>query len=242
MNLRKRLSLGQRIRRDKITDIRELIEIEQRQWGPRMRHISSLGTPMAGLGFTGVVVPNTEPVVAPASVSSLAGAINVYQMQSTGTSTWMYAPPGNIRAPQSWRVWAGGTMSTAATTSTLLWTTRVGSSAASVTNPVMGSTAAMAPGSSTSNGATGASVTAAPWWYEAHLGIRTPGTAGTAVGMFNVDLPCQAPIANTATGLGGGFQFSFDMTAGMFWELNLTVSGSPTTGVQLQHFTIIAWD
>ncbi len=244
MNLRKRLSLGQRMRRDKLTDIRELIEVEQRQWGPRMRHIATLGEPMAGLGFTGVVVPNNEPTVAPASVSSQA-EIPLYTINSSGTSTYMWIPAGNLRAPQSLRVWAGGTMTTAATTSTLLWTTRVGSATSAVgsaSNVVMGSTGVMAPGSVNAGGIAGAAVTAAPWWYEAHLGIRTPGTAGTAIGFFNVELPCQAPVANTLTGMGGGFQFSFDMTGGTAWSIGITSSASATTGAQLQHMTIIAWD
>ncbi len=241
MNLRKRLSLGQRMRRDKLTDIRELIEVEQRQWGPRMRHIATLGEPMAGLGFAGVVVPNNEVVVAPASVSSQA-EITLYTIASSGTGTWMWIPPGNLRAPQSLRVFAGGTMTTAATTSTLIWTTRVGSATASANNPVMGSTGVMAPGSVNAGGVAGAAVTAAPWWYEAHLGIRTPGTAGTAIGWFNVELPCQAPVVSTLTGMGGGFQFSFDMTVGTAWGIGITSSASATTGAQLQHMTIIAWD
>jgi len=238
MRLPKRLSLGDRMRRDKLTDIRELIELEQRKWGPRMRVIASTGEPMAGLGFTGVVVPNNEVVVAPASVSSQT-EISLYSFASVGSNTFMYIPPGNFRAPQSWRIWAGGTFSTAATTSTLTWTTRIGTSAASnpSTSASIGATGAMA--ASTTVGAT--AVTAAPWWYEAHLGVRTPGTAGTAYGSFGIEMPINSPTLNTITGIAGG-SVTLDTTQGAYWSIGITSSASATTGAQLQHLTIVAWD
>jgi hypothetical protein len=242
-----RLSLAQRVKRDKITDmkeLRELMEHEMRNWGPRMRYISSMGEPTAGLGFTGVVVPNNEVVVSPASVSSQA-EISLYSFASVGANTWMYIPPGNFRAPQSWRVWAGGTFSTGATTATLIWTTRLGTSNASAPNASasIGATGAMAPGSVSAGGVAGASVTAAPWWYEAHFTVRSPGTSGTAIGWFDVELACQSPPANTMTGMGGtGATITLDTTQGAYYSIGITSSASATTGAQLQALTIVAWD
>lgn len=244
MGLRQRLSLGQRIRRDRITDLRELKEVEQRQWGRRMREIASLGEPMAGLGFTGVVVPNNELITYPASVSSQA-EVNLYTNASSGASTWMWIPPGTFRSPQSFRVWAGGTYSTSATTATMTWTTRIGTNAAAASsNASIGATGAMAPGSVVGGGIAAASATAFPWWYEAHLMVRSPGTTGTCIGMFEVEMACQSPAINTLTGIGatGSVTVTLDTTQGAFWDVSIIGSASPTTGAQLQQMTIVAWD
>lgn len=241
MSLLKRLSLGQRVRRDKITDLRELVELEQRQWGPRLRHISSLGEPMAGLGFAGAAVPNNEVVVSPASVSSQT-EISLYTLASTGASTWMYIPTGNFRSPQGWRIWAGGTFSTGATTTTLTWTSRLGISTTASANASIGATGPMAPGSVIGGGVAATAASAFPWWFEGHFTVRSPGTAGTAIGAFNIELACQSPASNTLTGMGGGASFTLDTTQGAFVCLDITSSASPGTGAQLQQMTIVAWD
>lgn len=247
MSLRKRLSLHQRIRRDKVFDIRELrelVEYEMRDWGPRMRLVKSLGEPTMGLGFAGIVVPNNEVVSTPASVSSQTEISIMGTLASTGASTWMYIPPGNFRAPQSWRIWASGTYSTGATTTTITWTTRMGTTTTASSNASIGATGAMAPGS-VNVGGTGASVTAVPWWYEAHLTITKPGTTGTALGSFNIAMPTGAnPSTNTLSAVAGtgSAGITVDTTQGAFWNIGITSSASPTTGVQLQQFMIVAWD
>lgn len=247
MSLRKRLSLGQRVKRDKITDARELqelMEYEMRDWGPRMRYVRSMGDPVAGLGFTGVVVPNNEPVVAPASVSSQA-EISLYSFASVGSNTWMYIPSGQFRAPQSWRIWAGGTFTTAATTSTLAWTSRLGTNNASnpSTSASFGATGAMAGSTTVAGGTAAVAITAGPWWYEGHVTVRSPGTAGTAFGSFNVEMALNSSTAPTGTinGMAAG-SVTLDTTQGAYYSIGITSSASATTGAQLQALTIVAWD
>jgi hypothetical protein len=48
----------------------ELLEIEQRQWGPGTRFINRTGVPAARLGFAGTVVSNNAPATNLTSTSA----------------------------------------------------------------------------------------------------------------------------------------------------------------------------
>ena len=74
--------------------------------------------------------------------------------------------------------------------------------------------------------------------------VRSPGTTGTGIGMFNVEMAQNSPAANTTTGIAsnGSAGFTLDTTQGAYWSIGITGNASPTTGAQLQHMTIVAWD
>lgn len=212
----------------------DLLTAEQRMWGPRMRVIKAMGTPTAGLGFTGPPVPNAEMDQTPAAVTSTSET-SLYTLASTGSNTFMWIPAGNFRAPQAWLVWAAGVFTTGAAGQTFTWTTRIGTSTTTASNASLGATGAVNPNA-------GATITAGTWNYMGLMVVRTPGTSGTAVGSFNITMGTTATATTSVQALAGiTAAATLDCTQGAFWSIDTTLSAT-TASTQITEMLILAAD
>jgi hypothetical protein len=64
-------------------DIQELASYEVRDWKRRLNAVAASGVPMAGLGFAGTPLPNTEFVNAPTAVTGVTAETNLWTPRST---------------------------------------------------------------------------------------------------------------------------------------------------------------
>lgn len=217
-------------------DLVELVGKEQRRWGQQMRAVKAAGVPTAGLGFTGPVQPNIEPVANLTAVTGVTAETNLYTPATTTNAAFALLPIGSMRAGQAFRIFAGGVVTSTAAGQTVAITSRLGSSATPSSNASLGATGAIALGSTITN---------ALWWYEGHMTIRTvgAGTAATAVNHANIQVGQQAAGSSTSanTGLSGNTTASFDSTIQQGFVISVTPSAAGVS-VTLTQFLLVAWD
>ncbi len=212
--------------------IDELMDIERRDWTVRDRKIKG---PKAGLGFTGVVQPNIEPVVAPAAVTGGTVEVNLYTPGTGTNASWALLPVGTIRAAQTFHVRASGVFTTSLASQTLLFTSRIGTSGTPATNVSVGATGALLPSGS-------AGITAGLWDYSAVLVVRSVGTAGTMLCTSRINLSTTAPpITGTVTGMAGNLVGTVDTTIQQGFVLSMTPSAAAVSA-QILQFVIVAFD
>ena len=226
--LRRQRVLGQFVH----PDIDRIMDLERMEWTVRDRKLRSSGVPMAGLGFAAPILPNTEPITAPASVNA-TGETNLYALSGSG-SDWNSMPAGSLHAPQSLRVVACGVISNSSS-GTEKWGTRIGTSSTTASNVTLGATGGITLGST---------ILTAMWWYEAHATILTAGTGGTMLSTSNVMVAQQAaatPATTSISTVAGNTTGTVDMTVQQNWSI--TVNGSNAAVIcQLTQFMLAAWD
>lgn len=230
-------------------DILKLAGMEQRGWAPRMRKIKNSDVPIAGLGFAAPFYPNAEPTVAATSWTWTATTETCIINASTtppslttlaSNTLWCQIPPGSLRAGCALRVLGCGIFSTTVASTTLTWTSRVGSSTTLASNATLGATGAMNPN-------TGATITAGLWWYEAHGTVRATGSGTTASMVSHATVGMTTTAGGTwtspgvITGMSGNSTATFDSTLANNFLIDNTASAAAGS-TQLTQFMLAAWD
>lgn len=215
-------------------DLNEAITLEAREWVTRSRAIRD---PIAGLGFTGVVTPNTEPTVAPSAITGGTVEANLYTPATTSNAAWALLPIGVIRAPQAYRIMAAGTITSSGAAQTCGFGMRLGTSATATTNAPFGQTGPISL----------ASTITAPWWFEGHITILTEQPGGTAIGHHVVHIGQQANtgfVGSNSTNDGmspGTIVATFDSTQQQGVVITVLPSAAGVS-VTLKQFMLVAWD
>lgn len=214
-------------------DLEQLVDLEQRDWVRRGRAINGL---VAGLGFTGPPLPNTEPVAAPSAVTGVTAETNLYTPGTGTNAEWALIPQGTMKAPQAWLIFAEGIYTSTASAQTAVFTSRLGTSATPASNASLGATGALSLGNSSA-------VTNGLWVYAGLMTVRTPGASGSAVCHANIDVSNQAAgsVTGTNTGLSGNTSATVDTSIQQGFVVSVTPSATAVS-VQLTQFLLLAAD
>lgn len=214
-------------------DIDRLLDLEAQEWVQRSRQLKGL---TAGLGFAGVPLPNTEPVVAPTAVTGVTAETNLYTPGTGANAEWALLPQGVLRSPQAWAILAGGIYTSSSTSQTAAFTSRLGTSGTPATNQSLGATGVISLGNATA-------ITNGLWFYNGLMTIRGPGTSATAVCHASVDVSNQAAgsIVDTHTGMSGNTTATFDATQQQGFVISVTPSAAGVS-IQLTQLVLLALD
>lgn len=217
-------------------DFQELMALEARTWKSGLGRIEADGVPMAGLGFAGLPLPNTEPVNAPAATTGVAVETNLYTPATTTNADWALLPQGSIRSPQTWVVLAGGVYTSSATSQTCAFTSRIGTSGTPSSNQSLGATGAVSLGNATA-------VTNGLWQYQANVVVTAAGTSAKANAQVTVTVSNQAAGSVTASqlALAGNTTATFDSTLQQGYVISVTPSAAGVS-VQMLQFCILVLD
>jgi hypothetical protein len=217
-------------------DIDEIMGIESREWVTRDRRLKNKGIPMMGLGFAGLLQPNSEPVVAPSATTGVTSETNLYTPATTTNAGWALIPMNTLRSPQALFVIACGIITSSAGSQTVAVTSRIGTSATPSSNASLGATGAVALGSTITN---------ALWVYNAFATVRALGSGTTATAVAHAEITISQQASGSATtaaiGMSGNTSATFDSTIQQGWVISVTPSASGVSA-QLTQFALIAWD
>jgi hypothetical protein len=176
--------------------------------GRRFKNIRA----MSRQGFLGMDV-NDLPPASFTAVTASATETNLWT-----PNIWTPIPANDMRAGKIYLLRFGGIFTSTGTQGVLTWTLRCGQSATPASNVSLGASNATAPP---------ASLTNAPFFGEAFMGIRSLGIAAsgaTAVGHMTVNIQGAAAATSVDYIAGGSVPTTIDNTAATGLIASLTIS------------------